>query len=121
MMCGNKPKWTYDGGRVRAIRFEETRGKATLRFDADAGVEARVATEFRYGTEWIVIALQPVDNDLAPLLRPIESRTFGSVETRLNGRTATLALELLAERIDYSVGRGPDGALVVTFARANGK
>ena len=104
---------------VKKIRFEEAQGKVILRIDSMGELEARVSPEFRYGTEWIAVSLSPVANDLAPLLGHIQSKTFGATEVKSAERTAVLAFELLAERIDYHVASGPEG-VTVTFTRANG-
>ena len=53
------------------------------------------------------------------LLGRISSKAFGTTEVKSDDRTAILAFELLAERIDYHVASGPDG-VTVTFTRANG-
>ena len=105
--------------RVLAVSFDEPSGKATLRIDTDGEVEAQITTEFRFGNEWIVIALTPVANDPTPLLPHLASKQFGAIEAKLSGHDLTLALELLAERIDYNLTRRPDG-ITVTFIRPNG-
>ena len=79
-------------------------------------VSARVTTELRYGSEWIRITLSPILNDPSPLLGRVESTLFGQVETRLEGRTATIALELKVDRLDYNLSRRADG-VSVTFRR----
>jgi hypothetical protein len=103
------------GVRVRGIRFEGD----TLRIASDGALEAAVTTEFRYGTQWMVITLSPVLNDLAALKPTVVPASFGGIETALGGSTATIGLELLAERIDYHIAKGPE-EVAITFTRANG-
>ena len=77
---------------------------------------ARVSTQLRYGAEWIEIALSPVLNDPSPLLGEVKAKLFGQVEARLSGRTATIALELSVDGLDYNYSRTADG-VTVTFRR----
>ena len=120
---------TYPGVAPTQMESEITR-KVEDAVATIAGIEQMTSTvdegasttsiEFRFGTEWIVIRLTPVASDPAALVPELASETFGRVETRHAGHEATLALELLAERIDVNLSRRGNG-LTIAFNRANGE
>ena len=65
-----------------------------------------------------VIAIPAAYNEINPtgLLGSVDSKLFGRVKTKLVDETATIALELVAARIDYNLSRRASG-VTVTFTQ----
>ena len=100
-----------DAYTITSITFSEWETGAVLKFFTKGFLQCELSTEKKGETDWLLIRLNPVRNDVARLAPGIHSSLLGEMKIHQNAQEVELRIEAL-QSISYFLERRANAILV---------